>query len=224
MSSHAAAVASVEQRGLLRSESSDMNNLESEENHNTKSSCIWEDLFSFSLRRPRKTTSWFRPRNILLGLVLLIGLAFLGTAWDQKPAITVTKVFHSMQAPTVKTERWDKQEDFKIIGLIFFGRRSVVAVLDCYLKENLVSNGGFLDELHWVVNTENEESIRYLDGLVKTSDRYKRIIIPLDGFNGIWEHAVEREHMYIKIDDDIVCQIFTLQLLLSAKFMILRFT
>lgn len=30
--------------------------------------------------------------------------------------------------------------------------------------------------------------------------------------------------MYIKIDDDIVCQIFTLQLLLSAKLMILRFT
>lgn len=81
-----------------------------------------------------------------------------------------------------------------------------------------------MDEVHWVVNTENKESIRYLDGLVKTSDKYKKIKIPLDGFDGIWEHAVEREHMYIKIDDDIVCQIFTLQLLISAKLMILRFT
>lgn len=181
MSSHATAVPSVQQRGLLRPESSGMNNLESEENYNIKSSRIWGDLFSFSLRRPWKTTSsWLRPRNILLGLVLLLGLAFLGTAWDRKPAITVTKVFHPVQAPTAKTERWDKPDDFKIIGLIFFGRPSVVAVLDCYLKKNLVSNGGFLDEVHWVVNTENEEDIRYLDGLVKTSDRYKKIIIPLN--------------------------------------------
>lgn len=185
-----------------------MDDLEFVENHNSKSSRTWSD--SFGLRRPWKI-SWLRPRYILLGLVLLFGLAFLGTVWDRKPAINVTKVFHPWQAPSEKTEKWDKPEGFKIIGLVFFGRRSVVAVLDCYLKKNLVSNGGFLDEVHWVVNTENGEDIRYLDGLVQTSERYKKIIVPLNGFNGIWENAVEREHMYIKIDDDIVCQPCPLQ-------------
>lgn len=223
MSSNTTPVASVEQMGLLRSESHDMNDLDFVENQNLKSNRNWNDLFA--LRTLWKTTpSWLRPRNILLVLVLLIGLIFLGTFWNRKPVNMVSKNFEYMQAPNEKVEKWDKPEGFKIIGLIFFGRPSVVAVLDCYLKKNLVSNGGFLDEVHWVVNTENEEDIRYLDGLVKTSERYKKIVIPLNGFKGIWEHAVKREHMYIKIDDDIVCRFFPLQLLLSTKLMIFRFT
>ena len=196
-------VASVEHRELLRSNSFDVDDLESAEHHKIKLNRTWETLFG--LQRPWKICSCIRPRNVLLGLVLLIGLAFLGSTWDRKPGIIVTKVFHPLQAPKEKTEKWDKPEGFKIIGLVFFGRPAVVAILDCYLKKNLVSNGGFLDEVHWVVNTENEEDIRYLDGLVETSGWYKKIIIPLNGYNGIWEHAVEREHMYIKIDDDIVC-------------------
>lgn len=206
MSSHATPAASVEQRGLLQSESYDLDDLESVENHETKSNRTWGDFF---LQRLWKTTpSWLRARNILLGIVLLIGLAFLGNIWYRKPSNPDPKGFPPVQAPHEKTEKWDKPKDFKIIGLIFFGRPSVVAILDCYLKKNLVSNGGFLDEVHWVVNTENEEDIHYLDELVKTSERYMKITIPLNGYNNIWEHAVEKEHMYMKIDDDIVWQIF----------------
>ena len=105
----------------------------------------------------------------------------------------------AMQPP-----RFEKPHGFNIIALIFYGRAPVVAVLDCYLKKNLVSNGGFLDEVHWAVNTENQEDLNYLDELVKTADTYKKIAIPEFGYNSIWEHAIEPEHMYIKIDDDIV--------------------
>lgn len=91
----------------------------------------------------------------------------------------------------------------------------MVAVLDCYLKKNLVSNGGFLDEVHRAVNTENQEDLDYLDELVKTAGSYKKIIVPEFGYNSIWEHPVEPEHMYIQIDDDIVrpLQTICLQLL-----------
>jgi len=99
---------------------------------------------------------------------------------------------------------WEKPEGFKIIGLIFFGRPSVVAILDCYLRKNLVSNGGWLDEVHFVVNTKKEEDITYLDGLVEGEALYTKIVIPKLGYNEVWAGGVDKENMYIKIDDDIV--------------------
>lgn len=76
------------------------------------------------------------------------------------------------------------------------------------MKQNLASNGGFLDEVQWAVNTGNPDSLQYLDELVKTSAGYKKIVLPGLGFESIWEHAVERANLYIKIDDDIVRQTF----------------
>lgn len=103
-------------------------------------------------------------------------------------------------------QKWTKPENLKIIALIFYGRPETVSILDCYMKQNLASNGGFLDEVHWAVNTENQDSLKYLDELVKTSAGYKKIVLPNLGFESIWEHAVERGNLYIKIDDDIVRQ------------------
>ena len=80
----------------------------------------------------------------------------------------------------------------------------MIAILDCYLKKHLVSSGGWLDEVHFVVNTDREDDVRYLDELVKTSELYKKITIPSLGYNEVWSNAVKRGNMYIKIDDDIV--------------------
>jgi hypothetical protein len=33
-------------------------------------------------------------------------------------------------------------------ALVFFGRRRYIDVLNCYLRSNLVSNGGLLSEVH----------------------------------------------------------------------------
>ncbi|KAL8920436.1 MAG: hypothetical protein Q9172_004483 [Xanthocarpia lactea] len=109
--------------------------------------------------------------------------------------------------PTVPPmDKFEKPVDFKIIGLIFFGRPPTIAILDCYLKKNLVTNGGFLDEVHFVVNTDRKDDIKYLDKLVKTSKLYKKITLPKGelGYNVVWEHSVVPENMYVKIDDDMV--------------------
>ncbi|KAL8742614.1 MAG: hypothetical protein Q9190_004925 [Brigantiaea leucoxantha] len=106
--------------------------------------------------------------------------------------------------PQPGEEKFVKPKNFKIIGLIFFGRPPVVAVLDCYLKKNLVTGGGWLDEVHWVVNTDKKEDIKWLDNLVKTSELYQKVTLPELGYNAVWSHSIEAEHMYIKIDDDMV--------------------
>ena len=110
-----------------------------------------------------------------------------------------------------KVRTWEKPEGFKIIGLIFFGRPSVVEILDCYLKKNLVSRGGWMDEVHFVVNTENQDDIRYLDSLVEGEELYEKIVISSLGYNEVWAAGVERGTLYIKIDDDIVCAFFNMR-------------
>ena len=87
------------------------------------------------------------------------------------------------------------------------GRPRYVNVLDCYLKKNLVSNGGYLDEVVFMVNTKYEEDQKWLDELIATEPLYqKKITTSLGGhFDNIWNrHAQDENTLYIKIDDDIV--------------------
>lgn len=205
MSSHDTPRASVEQSSFLQSMSFDRDKVEAEERHNNHSTRSMDGWIG-PRRRWKTPPFWIRPRNILVSLIMIIGLIFFAIAWYRTSEVTVAEnIFNTVQVQNAKIEKWDKPKGFKIIGLVFFGRPSVVAVLDCYLKKNLASNGGFLDEVHWVVNTDIPDDIHYLESLVKTTEKYKKVVIPLLGFNSIWEHAVEREHMYIKIDDDMVC-------------------
>lgn len=143
---------------------------------------------SFRIRQ-----SWHRPRMLLSVLGGFVILLLFGTYW------------HLQSARTGKSASiFIKPEGFKIVGLIFFGRPDRVAILDCYLKRNLVENGGFLDEVHWVANTKNEQDLQYLDALIPTSPSYSRINLPELGFENVWEHAIESSNLYIKIDDDVV--------------------
>lgn len=89
----------------------------------------------------------------------------------------------------------------KIIGLVFYGRREFVEVLDCYLKRNLVRNGGVMDEVVFVVNTKNKTDLDYLDRIVNGTVGYKKRLTEgkLDGWTEKWELA-ERGNIYIKID------------------------
>lgn len=101
-----------------------------------------------------------------------------------------------------------KPEGFKIIGIVFYGRQATVEILDCYLRKNLAINGGLLDEIHFLINTEVEEDVHYIVGLIKRVEGYKSIIMDentnVRDFEQVWKQAVEPGHMYIKIDDDLV--------------------
>ncbi|KAI9887603.1 MAG: hypothetical protein M1823_000587 [Watsoniomyces obsoletus] len=94
----------------------------------------------------------------------------------------------------------------KIIGLVFYGRKSTVSILDCYLKRNLVDHGGFLDEVLFVSRTDIQEDRDYLQELLKTSKRYRSIDLNegrTEDYSKPWE-KLEDGPMYIKIDDDVI--------------------
>jgi hypothetical protein len=75
------------------------------------------------------------------------------------------------------------------------------------VKRNLVTHGGWLDNVIWVVNTKDEADLAYLDKILARSPLYKTHILPEQvgwpDYAKIWR-MVNRETMYIKIDDDIV--------------------
>ena len=168
-------------------------------------------------------SAWLRPRNLLIAFMVVLLLVAVGTLWHGSPEEAdhheVAKPTPSKQPEKPKREPgqvvggkgktselspWKKPKGFKIIGLIFFGRQRTVEILDCYLKRNLVANGGFLDEVLWVANTNNEDDLRYLDQLIQTSEHYKNLTLINLGYDSVWEHAVDDKNMFIKIDDDMV--------------------
>lgn len=206
MSSQQLSEAGIEETGLLRSTSFEIDDVDATKPLNTNSPSSSDDFRRLQINL-KALLSWFRPfrlKHIFICSMLMCGL-IIGALLFRKPTVIITrKIFNSIEPSSANVEKWSKPADFKIIGLVFFGRPSVVAILDCYLKKNLVSNGGFLDEVHWVVNTENLEDIAYLEKLVETSEEYKKITVPTMGYKSIWEHAVEAPQMYIKIDDDMV--------------------
>ncbi|ODH13809.1 hypothetical protein ACO22_06883 [Paracoccidioides brasiliensis] len=100
-----------------------------------------------------------------------------------------------------------KPTNVNITGMVFYGRRSRVESMHCYVERNLVENGGWLDEVLWFANTKNKEDLAYLDEILKRSPRYKKV--PLDRTVGWPDYAklwrvVKRGTVYVKIDDDIV--------------------
>ena len=236
---------STDQRGLLRSTSFDeIDDLDSAGQHSKYTHGTTE--MRNRLSKPwKKPPPWLRPRCMLIALGVAAALILLSTFYlrqhggiliTAEPLETATKMDAAkvptqtpsisipVQTPDANVSKWEKPTDFKIIGLIFFGRPPVVEILDCYLKRNLASNGGFLDEVHWVVNTDKAHDIQYLDDLLETSDAYKKITLPSLGYNSVWEHAVERGPMYIKIDDDMVSWFLSECFLLAANRTFLRCT
>lgn len=98
----------------------------------------------------------------------------------------------------------ERPKETKVVGLVFFGRRDRSSILDCYLKNNLVSNGGWLDEVVWGVNTNNTADLAYLEELLRTTAAYRKIEVEDKSYFGLWNESVEAGNIYVKLDDDVV--------------------
>ena len=79
--------------------------------------------------------------------------------------------------------------------------------MKCYIERNMVDNGGWLDEVLWVANTDKSDNLRYLEEIIASNPRYKKIhpqeIARTYTYKHIWK-LLERGKYYVKIDDDVV--------------------
>lgn len=75
---------------------------------------------------------------------------------------------------------------------------------------NLKENGGLLDEVIFVVNTEIPEDLDYLNELIPSQKQYRTFIPDAtlrqskQDFSHLWAAVTEKDAIYIKIDDDTV--------------------
>ncbi|KAL9120093.1 MAG: hypothetical protein Q9187_003355 [Circinaria calcarea] len=147
---------------------------------------------------PKILPAW-RKNYYLVILFAVISTLVLGTMLFSRQAKGPT------QNPKQISRKWTKPAGFKIVGMVFYGRPPTVSILDCYLKRNLVTNGGFLDEVHWMVNTNDKYDRRYLDDLTNSTELYKKVTLSETGhWANVWAHATDNDTLYIKIDDDMV--------------------
>ncbi|KAF5016533.1 hypothetical protein F66182_11758, partial [Fusarium sp. NRRL 66182] len=99
-----------------------------------------------------------------------------------------------------------KPEGLRVVGIIFYGRRDRSSILECYLRQNLVSSGGWLDEVIFAANTDNKEDLAWLDRVANASGGdYKVVRMEEKGYGNVYEASFkERNTIYVKIDDDVV--------------------
>lgn len=155
-------------------------------------------------------------RNILL---LTAGACFLLLLWNMRSSSASSssaslyragKALPQYWSVTGKTDlegvtTWPKPKDFRVVGLVFFGRPVSVSILDCYLKRNLARNGGFLDEVIWLARTSVEEDLQWLDAQVAAEPAYTRRDLLFEGIDYASAYDLaENGTMYIKMDDDLV--------------------
>ncbi|KAI1371014.1 hypothetical protein F4677DRAFT_457461 [Hypoxylon crocopeplum] len=91
--------------------------------------------------------------------------------------------------------------------MVFYGRKRYVDILDCYLQQNLVSHGGYFDEVWFMAHTKEEDDVAWVEDLVRKTPEYKLVGKgDCEGkkYSCMWNYAVEDNTIYVKIDDDIV--------------------
>ena len=69
-----------------------------------------------------------------------------------------------------------------IVALVSFSSRTRTEVLDCYLQQNLVQNGGLVDRVIFSPETTSEDEMNWLRGAVLKTDGYNLISTTIDSY------------------------------------------
>ena len=150
-------------------------------------------------------------RHLLIGvgvaLLLIIGASMMPAGKSQ----TIYKWVGADIKDSKDGVHVTKPDGVKISGVIFYGRAQFVDILDCYLRQNLAVNGGLLDNVIFMENTDNQADLDYLKKLVADVPQYERREVKREGdhhgwggFDTMWASFTEDDTIYLKIDDDIV--------------------
>eukprot|EP00884_Botryococcus_braunii_P006949 jgi/Botrbrau1/16255/Bobra.0066s0040.1 len=123
---------------------------------------------------------------------------------------------------SLNASRLKELQSLQVRALVFYGRRRNVRLLNSYLEPNLVSSGGILHEVVFVVRTADPVDLDYLRLLVDCHRGEYRAVFPKANQG---EHQWARHYqglrpnsLYIKIDDDIVfIQDGAIEALVEAK-------
>ena len=104
-----------------------------------------------------------------------------------------------------------KPSNIEIIATVMYSHRDRTTILDCFLQQNLASNGGLLDKVIFVPETGQEEHLDWLEALVASTAGYFLLGPPADGtifeqaspFSRAWALA-QAGPLYIQMSSETV--------------------
>ncbi|KAH7228910.1 hypothetical protein BKA60DRAFT_8547 [Fusarium oxysporum] len=118
--------------------------------------------------------------------------------------------FHRLwESHSVSHSKMTKPDGVVVSGLVFYGRWDRTSCMYCYLQQNMVDEGGWLDEVLWVVNTDDKDDLEYLEKIVAQEPQRHNLLyikgnkLSTNTYYKAWEH-LERGKYYVKIDDGVV--------------------
>ncbi|EER43593.1 conserved hypothetical protein [Histoplasma capsulatum H143] len=113
----------------------------------------------------------------LLNVFLLTNTLYRARSSGPKDSTRTAQInpFHLPGNVNASETEFTKPENIIISGFVFYGRRDRVEAMRCYVERNLADNNGWLDEVLWVVNTENEDDLRYLDEILAQLSRHRKL-------------------------------------------------
>jgi len=96
-------------------------------------------------------------------------------------------------------------KDVRVYGLVYYGRRTYVDILNPYLERDLRANGGILDGVIFAMVKYTLADMNYLMMLQRRNPQSYIIPWHMEGgaWDVIWRLADEPGAYYIKIDDDV---------------------
>ena len=127
---------------------------------------------------------------------------------------------------TSTSRNYDGQsKNVRLPVLVFYGRREMFQITHIYLEMNLRANGGIVDEVRLVPNTNNTDDLNYMHQLLRQHTWYR--LSNEGSYSDIWEREnalygrfyagisysndandeVDQAHaqtVFVKLDDDIV--------------------
>ncbi|KAK5940386.1 hypothetical protein PMZ80_007806 [Knufia obscura] len=148
--------------------------------------------------------------GITLSIILISYLTFgqpkkhIATIKNAAIGVTVDKICHSEQDDIYNFKtRYPLREkpEKKVVALLFAGRKQYVSILECYIRRNLVRNGGWLDEVVWIIHTQDQTDINFLEEIINEVPEYTQHIAR--SYHDAYS-ILERDTIYVKIDDDVV--------------------
>jgi len=195
---------------------------------NEKPMKYFPDLLDYKPRWATLPTNVWSIRYMLAIIAILVVSFVVMTFYTLN--LIPSQISNLISPVTHNDTAWVKPAGFRIVGIVFCksitadcrlsgrlvitilimidGRPRYVNILDCYLKKNLVSQGGYLDQIIFADNTNSQEDEDYLDRLIENEPGYSKVVMSHRGgwYDDVWNNlAIDENTLYFKIDDDVVC-------------------
>eukprot|EP00397_Hematodinium_sp_SG-2012_P044509 GEMP01049735.1.p1 GENE.GEMP01049735.1~~GEMP01049735.1.p1 ORF type:complete len:313 (+),score=55.31 GEMP01049735.1:2-940(+) len=92
----------------------------------------------------------------------------------------------------------------RVEAIVTFGRMDRVQILDRYLRMNLVSAGGVISKVHFVLLTTTKTDLLFLQSIIDEVPEYGMPKVKGHYLAKMYSVATDPNVVYVKIDDDIV--------------------